>query len=93
MDCILGSSLILVSRLYLFSFPLPFYTASRSTAWLVIFNRPRPFHRGVQFQGSLWEVLEQRGRWGGTECRREGSAPGSAGYNSDYLPYRSTLDI
>lgn len=42
-DCTLGPGLILVSRLYLFSFLLPLYAASTSTARLVILNRPPTF--------------------------------------------------
>lgn len=46
-DGVFGSRLILVSRLYLFSFLLPLYSASTSTAWLVILNRPPDLYTEV----------------------------------------------
>ena len=91
--CTLGSRLILVSWLYLFSILLPLYSASTSTAWLEILNRPPTFPLRCPISGLPLGSAgrrEEKGRGG--EWRS--SLPRAVlAVTQVTLPCRSTLDV
>ena len=92
--CTLGSRLILVSWLYLFSILLPLYSASTSTAWLEILNRPPDLSTAVSnFRASFGKCWKEGGeREGGGQWRS--SLPRAVlAVTQVTLPCRSTLDI
>lgn len=81
--CTFGSRLILVSWLYLFSILLPLYSASTSTAWLVILNRPPTFPLRCPISGLPLGSAGRREKKGRGEVE-ELPASGCAGCNSSY---------
>lgn len=85
--CTLGSRLILVSWLYLFSLLLPLYSLTKGTAWLVILNRTPDLSTKVSSfrtsHGKCWSVegregAEKEGALEGEESGGQDTAPGCA---------------